>query len=422
MKYKTKYLLFCCIFISIFSQAQTPENKIYNLFLQKQYEKAISTIEETDILTAADFYYAGLCAEAIEDAPLASFYFKKSIAIDTLFVPAQISLAQACFQNEEYVGAIEIYAKLLETDTLNAFLWGGLGDSYAKMMLLPQAYSCYENAFYLNPKNSANTLKLVSVLGVLKSKDYMEESLFYCDSSLTYNENYKPLLRKKAVLLFTDHEYLQAAPILKQLLSLGDSTLLTLKYAGICNALQKKHDLAIVLLRKAHKQSRNDMEVMLHLASSLSSKPEYFDETLEVIAEIRKNIEPDSAIIYHTCTLLAETYLGVKDTLNAVRQYYASMNVENKDDRLLRMTNLANKVKPETSNTLLWYVHYYFLQNFEQVSEDHWNYTYQKEFSQSLLRKYIEYMHMAGKQKVIWNTFTKKTITLTMKDLQKLVK
>jgi tetratricopeptide (TPR) repeat protein len=250
----------------------------------------------------------------------------------------------------------------------------------------------------------------------------MEESLFYCDSSLTYNENHKPLLRKKAVLLFTDHEYLQAEPILKQLLSLGDSTFLTLKYAGICNALQKKYDLAIVLLRKAHKMQKNDIEVMLHLASSLSNKPDFFDETLEVIAEIRKNIEPDSAIIYQTCTLLAQSYLSVKDTLNAVRQYYVSMNVENKDDRLLRMTHLANKVKPETSNTLLWYVHYYFLQNFEQVSEDHWNYTYQKEFSQSLLRKYIEYMHMAGKQKVIWNTFTKKTITLTMKDLQKLVK
>ena len=47
---KNKPLLSLFFFISILSQAQTPENKIYNLFLQKQYEKALTAIEETDIL------------------------------------------------------------------------------------------------------------------------------------------------------------------------------------------------------------------------------------------------------------------------------------------------------------------------------------------------------------------------------------
>ena len=66
-------------------------------------------------------------------------------------------------------------------------------------------------------------------------------------------------------------------------------------------------------------------------------------------------------------------------------------------------------------------MHYYFLQNVKPF-EDNWSLFRQRGFSQMLLGEYIKYMHMAGKQQVTWNTFTKKTITLTMKDLQKLVK
>jgi tetratricopeptide (TPR) repeat protein len=156
MKYKSFYFLLFLVLINLVIHAQTPDNKIYNLFLQKQYEKALLIIEDTDSGSAIDFYYAGLCAEALEDAALSSFYFKKSINLDSTFVPAQISLAQAFFLNEEFVNAIEIFSNLLETDTLNSFLWGKLGDCYAKMMLMPPAYSCYQNAFYINPKNSAN--------------------------------------------------------------------------------------------------------------------------------------------------------------------------------------------------------------------------------------------------------------------------
>ncbi|MCL1850345.1 MAG: hypothetical protein FWF70_02905 [Bacteroidetes bacterium] len=421
MKIK-QIFLFPLVFFCVVIQAQTPDNKIFNLFFEKQYNKVIETVENTKTANINDFYYAGLSAETLEDAILSAFYFKKCIVIDTTFVPAKISLAKALFQNEEYVSAIEIYANLLETDTLNAFLWGGLGDCYAKMMLLPQAYSCYENAFYLNPRNSSNTLKFVSVLGALRNKDYMEEALFYCDSTLFYNENNKPLLRKKASVLFAHKEFLQAAPVLELLMSQRDSSFQVLKQAGICKALVNKYDAAIFLLRKAHQQSKKDMEVMLHLASSLSHKPELFDETLEVISEIRKNIEPDSAIIYQTNTLLAQSYLGIKDTVNAILQYYYSINQENRDDRLLRMASLANQIALESSNSLLWYVHYYFLQNFEPEYERNWNFQRQKSFSQFLLGEYFKYMHMSGKKKVSWQTFDGKWKTITMNDLQELLK
>ena len=169
---RNKFFLFFFCFINIFANAQIPDNKIYNLFLQKQYEKVIKAVEETDTLSATDFYYAGLSAEMFEDILLATFYFKKCVVVDSTFVPAKISLAQSLFQNEEFTDAIEIYVKLLETDTLNAFLWGGLGDCYAKLALMPLAYSCYQSAFYINPKNSANTLKLVSVLSALKTKNH----------------------------------------------------------------------------------------------------------------------------------------------------------------------------------------------------------------------------------------------------------
>jgi len=419
---RNKFFLFFFCFINIFANAQIPDNKIYNLFLQKQYEKVIKAVEETDTLSATDFYYAGLSAEMFEDILLATFYFKKCVVVDSTFVPAKISLAQSLFQNEEFTDAIEIYVKLLETDTLNAFLWGGLGDCYAKLALMPLAYSCYQSAFYINPKNSANTLKLVSVLSALKTKNHFEEALFYCDSSLFYNENHKPLLRRKASLLFNNKEFIKASWILDTLLSKKDSSFMVIKQTGICKALFGAHDAAIHLLRKAHKQVPADMEIMLHLASSLSKKPELFDEAVEVIYKIRKSLEPDSAIIYQTNTLLAQSYLSIKDTANAILQYYYSMNLDNKEDRLLRMASLANNVMEETSHSLLWYVHYYFLQNFKPEYESNWNFMRQRSFSKFLLEEYIKYMHLSGQKRVNWKTFDQKTKVVTMDELRKLVK
>jgi len=421
MKLICTYLLFFFILFSVFAKAQTVETKIYNLFLQKQYEKVIDAIGEDEILTADAFYYAGLSAQMIEDVSLAAFYFKKSIELDSTNTAAKTGLAQSLFQNEEFASAGEIYAHLLEADTLNAFLWSCLGDCYVKLGLIPLAYSCYQNSFYLNPKNSTNTLKLISALGTLKSDNYIAESLFYCDSSLSYNENHKPLLRRKATLYFINHEYLKAAPILDSLLSKTDSSFLVVKYAGICHALQKNHDAAIHLLRIVHKQTPADKEVMMHLASSLSYKSEYFDEAVEIIAKIRKAAEPDSVAIYQTNTLFAQSYLSIKDTVNAICQYYYSMNKENREDRLLRMTSLANNVRDGTRNTLLWYVHYHFLQNFKPEYERNWNFNRQLSFSIFLLQEYIKYMHQSGQNKVNWQTFDKKSKTVTIKDLQKLI-
>ena len=366
MNLKKRYLFLFLFLTSIFVNAQTFDSNLYHLFLQKQYGKVIELVE-----------------------------------------------------NEEFADAIEIIVELLETDTLNFFLWSCLGDCYAKLALNPMAYKCYQTAFYLNPKNSSNTLKLVASLGASRNTENVEEALFYCDSTLSYHENHKPLLRRKASILFTNHIFLQAAPVLEHLLSLRDSSFTVLKQAGICQAIFRNHDDAIFLLRKAHKQVKSDMEVMLHLASSLARKPELFDKAVELIAEIRKNVEPDSSIIYQTHTLLAQCYLGIQDTVNTILQYYYSINAENKADRLLQMAHLANNVKTGTPNTLLWYVHYYYLQHFKPEFEQRKYALEQKKFSQLLLAEYSKYMHLTGKKKVNWQTFDGKIKTITMDDLLK---
>jgi tetratricopeptide (TPR) repeat protein len=209
---------------------------------------------------------------------------------------------------------------------------------------------------------------------------------------------------------------------LDNLLEIGDRTFSVLKYAGICKSLQKNYDEAIVLLRKAYQQVSTDKEVMLHLANSLSYRSDCFDEAVELISKIRKSTEPDSAIIYQTNTLLAQSYLSIKDTVNAIQQYYYSINSENLEDRLLRMTSLANNVRAETTETLLWYVHYYFLQNYKSEYQRNWNFLRQQSFSINLMEEFIRYMHWTGQKKVSWQTFDKKTKTITMDDLRKIMK
>jgi len=438
---KNSYFLFLIFFISFLSNAQTLHN-IEHQFFQKEYAKILQIIEETETFSAEDFYYAGLSAETLEDVTLAAVYFQKSIDIDSTFIPAQIGLAQVLFQNDEYINALEIYVKLLETDSLNAFLWGSLGDCYNKTGFFPLAYSCYRNSFYLNPKNSANCLKLITVLSTLTKKDNVEkslsvcdsslclnpvdEALFYCDSSLSYNPNNKQLLRRKGSILFNNKYFVKAENIFDQLLSMRDSSFQVLKQAGICKALFHKHDDAIHLLRNAHQQQPNDLEVMLHFASSLSDKPQYFEEAAEVISNIFKSQQPDSAIIYQAHTLQAQSYLSIKDTVNAIQQYYYSINSENFLDRLLRLTSLANNVTVETPQTLLWYVHYWFLQNYKpeynKNSERNWNFSRQRVYSQFLMEDYVIYMHMSAQKKVVWKTLDGKAKTITIEYLRKIIK
>jgi tetratricopeptide (TPR) repeat protein len=422
MNSKRIIFLFCLFFINALTNAQTLDNNIYHLFLQKQYEKVIAAVKETDSLNVTNLYYAGLSAEQLEDALLSVSYLQKCIALDSTFVPAKISLAQVLFLNEEFAQAAEIYIDVLKTDSLNAFLWNNLGNCYVKLSLTPLAYSCYRNAFYLNPKNSSNTLKLISALNTLRLDNYYEESLFYCDSSLSYNPTHKPLLRRKASLFFTQREYTKADDIFEFLLRQRDSSLAVIRQAGVCKAMLNKYDDAIFLLRKAYHQSENDIPVMLYLASALSNKPDCFDETVDIIAEIHQALEPDSTVLFQTYNILAQSYLGIKDTASAIVQYYRSINPENRENRLLQMTNLANNAKPETSNTLLWYVHYYFVQNFSPEQEQNENLFRQKNFSQFLLKEYVAYMHLSGTKKVSWQTFDRKMKTLTMDDLRKLIK
>ena len=421
---KTKYISFfiCLLIINIPLIAQTLDNNIYNLFLQKQYERLITAVEQIDTPNVISLYYAGLSAEQLEDAPLAASYLKRCIAIDSNFIPAKISLAQSLFLNEEFSQAADIYANLLETDTLNAFLWNCLGNCYTKLSITPLAYSCYQNAFYLNPKNSSNTLKLIAAINVLQFDNYLEDALFYCDSSLSYHPTHKPLLRRKATLFFANKDYVKADSIFEYLMSKRDSSYTVIKQAGICKIRLNNYDDAIFLLCEAHQLGKGDMEVMFYLASALSYKPDCFDQTVEIIAEIHKSLEPDSSVFHQTYTILAQSYLGIKDTSNAIMQYYNSINPKNKEDRLLRITHLANSVQTQTSQTLLWYVHYYFLQNFTTKYEQNQAFVHQKNYSQWLFKEYIAYMHLSGKKKVSWQTFDKKMKTFTMDDLQKLVK
>lgn len=417
-KYYT--FLFFCIPICLSAQINKPDFE--KLFYNKQYA---SILFESDInypYSLSDYYFAALAAEAIEDFSLAQFYFSNCLRLDSTFVEAKMGLANALFVNEEILMAIEIYSNLLQTDTLNAFFWSRVGDCYSKLYLAPIAYSCYQNAFYLNPKNSSITLKLITTLSSIKKEDYVEEALFYCDSSLFYNCSFKPLQRKKAHLYMLQKEYLKADTMFQDLLCRGDSSFLVLKFAGICQGLQKKNENAIKLLRKAHSINANDVELMLHFAAALSTKPECFEEHFTIIEQIRKEAEPDSAVLYQTSHLLANSYLGIKDTTNAIINYYFSMNKDNEADRLVRVGNLSNNVSVYGNQTITWYFHYYYLQNFSKNFEKNGVLQRQRSYSRFVLGELLSYMHQSGKKSVVWQTFVGKSQTFSYEDIHKIIK
>ncbi len=172
--------------------------------------------------------------------------------------------------NGNYDKALAIFGRLQQRDTtiVNPILAKQMGDCYWKLENLSEATMCYIQGAYANPENvplatsAINGLMRIGGLLLITANSI-------CDSALIYNPDNHELLGSKGKLYFMNKQYADADSIYQRLLLLGDSSLTTLKYAGISRFYSGKYMDSVDMLETAYKHDSTDVETVLLLGSAL---------------------------------------------------------------------------------------------------------------------------------------------------------
>jgi len=365
---KFKLLLFCCLTVGVAAQ----EISLQELVNRKQFREVLSNAKdmlEADSADHRDMYIIGQAYEGLLRYPEAYRWYRRCLAADTANIDflntlgrmainlGRASDAQNYFQKvlendsinfyanyqlgrlyqqlSEYIKAINQYHKLLEQDEFNPVLLRSIGDCFIRMELLPAAKWHYSLAYDKNKENVGLANALINTMLKIGDEDNFKEALSLCDTALFYNPVNQQLIRNKGMALFANKKYGEADSLYTNLLEEGDSTLLTLKYAGASRYYHDHFTRAIDPLEKFYEKDTTDIDVCLLLGSILGKKGEE-KKAFELLGIAENNMRPDSVHIRQLIKFKAETYRQAGKFSESDKLFYQAWKDNPSDTDMLR--------------------------------------------------------------------------------------
>lgn len=196
-------------------------------------------------------------------------------------------LAETYLQGEQLDSTINTCHKILAIDSTNHQTYTLLGQAFQAKGRSVSALESYRRAVSLSPRNLANVIRYITVLNSVKySKEQFTDAVAICDTAQLYHPNSKVLLKIFGQFQYYNQQYSPAHNTFLKVISLGDSSLLTLKYAGI-TALQLNRDLDYTLsfLMPASMIDSTDMELLFSI-SLANLKAKKFNDALLYIKKL----------------------------------------------------------------------------------------------------------------------------------------
>jgi len=230
------------------------------------------------------YYEQGMYQEAV---PLLDSIIKDSI-FDFNLIQERTSMYEYYKQN---LKAIDLLEKALKQDSLNSYYLIHLGENYLLAGKDSLAQKHLEIAYDLNPKDLVVSNKLASIY--LKTNPQLAVNI--CDSVLVRDSVNIRMLQKAATASLKLEKESQALQYYQRALSAGDSTLNTLKNAGMLLQKDLQFYDARALLQKAYQQDTTSLNVTYYLALATSNSPD-LDEAIALFKKAEGLITPDSTI------------------------------------------------------------------------------------------------------------------------------
>ncbi|MCZ4693663.1 hypothetical protein DWB61_00225 [Ancylomarina euxinus] len=332
------------------SSQQIQANKSnYQAYYWKQY----ALVEQGQNVDALEVLKAAFksCENKLEiRSELANLYFLQGMyhqaksELDTLLKeqrPDFRTFEQRVLIHEfskERLAAINLLHRGKNNDASQIFYWIHLGDNYNHLGEYDDAIKFYEMAMDMNPLDYETNSKLARVY----LKVDPESALDICDLVLEKDSTNIRFIQIAASAFIKLDKEIEALNQYSKALSLGDSTLNTMRNAGILFQKFQKSDKALKLLNKSYQIDSTDVKVVFYLAMAETHlfKPEkgleLFDESLKLMqadSSILSIIHKEKGVIYadkkqHQKAL--DNYL-IAHKLNPKKKFYLFLIAEQYD-------------------------------------------------------------------------------------------
>ncbi|NDV56244.1 hypothetical protein D0T51_10955 [Parabacteroides sp. 52] len=251
----------------------------------------------------------------------AQTYFHQVLANDSTHFYAKYQLARLHQQIGNYGEAIKKYeALLIDPDEDYPVIQRHIGDCYNRLEEYDFAAMHYRTAFQSNKENAGLASSLVNTL--LRCGEMgISEALEVCDTALCYSPNSLLLKRNRGMSLYMNKMYAEADTLYSKLMAEGDSTLLTIKYAGCSKYYAGQYMHAIEPLEWVYAKDTTAVDVNLLLGSAYGKTYDrkkayvFFDKA-------EKGLEPNPFLAKQLLLFRGETLEKDGRREEAFRLYY----------------------------------------------------------------------------------------------------
>jgi len=218
--------------------------------------------------------------------------------------------------SKERVAALSLLHRGKNNDASQIFYWIHLGDNYKQLGEYEDAIKFYEMAMDLNPLDYETNSKLAHVY----LKVDPEAALDVCELVLEKDSTNIRFIQIAASAHIKLDQEKEALYEYEKALALGDSTINTIRNAGILCHKSNKQDKAIRLLTKAYDVDSTDVKIVFYLGMAETHFLNV-DRGLELFEESLKLMEPDSSILSIIHKEMAVIYADKKQHQKALANY-----------------------------------------------------------------------------------------------------
>ena len=349
-------ILNMALICQVTGQKNEDYEKIDRMLILGDYEKVIDTCNQIlarDSLNAAIWYKKGLANQNMLPDDKSFDCFLKALEIDPennnyrfmvakeYFARNKIMRARPLFtelatsdsmdwryayyltgiylRDGKYDEAINVYNRFYNLDSTNYVILDKLGFANLKKENYQTAIDFYNRSMAIN-KNNLNTIKNLSFLYTCVHKSDTAIQLLTRGIELDPDD---PDLYIRRGSIYYSHVKKQALNDYLKILSLGDSSVLYIKRAGIGWYFSNNNEAAIKYLLNASKKDTTDYEILDFLAQSYH-KLKDLKNTEYYYSKILKILDPVNFQFSGTYTILGYVYIEDKLYEEAIKNFLIS--------------------------------------------------------------------------------------------------
>lgn len=290
--------------------ANDPQNSLYKFNLAKGYFNKNKNLKAKPLLTE-------LCAS-------------DSMNWDYAFYLTSIFMEEGT-----YDAAIEIYNRFYNKDSSNYVILDRLGFAYLRKGKFGEAIGYYEKSLKANNRN-IDAIRNLSFLYPYAHK--IDTAITILSRAIEIDDEDIDLYARRGTIYWAKEHHRSALNDYLKILSLGDSSFLYLKRAGIGYAKNMQPDAGLLFLLKAHRKDTSDYETIDYIAQCYSMKQD-FGESVTYYEKIIELLWPLSQQLGITHLNTGQTLSMDNQYINAAQHYLKSYELTRNPSMLMLIAN-----------------------------------------------------------------------------------